>query len=375
MTMTKRLLAGIMLLVMALSLFGCAGKDGEASSQSTSAPKASGEGLQQDADKPTPEVNLITGEPLKEGQTAGTRPAAIMVSNIAQALPQRGIGSADAVLEMETEGGITRLMAFFADPTTVPAIGPVRSARDQHLQFALPLNAVLVHIGTSVYAKNLLNQYAYQDINGLYLGTTAFTLDEERRKTRNQEHCWYTDAALISAGMTQNGIVPTGAKNTLLNFAEQGKTVTLDSGDAPHVRFMASNTTEVQMVYDAASGTYLKQEYGAAQVDEATGAQLSYKNVFVLFAKVTLKPDGNCTDFALTSGEGYYFCGGKYQKIRWKKGDVTEPLQILDEKGKAFDVNTGKSYIAVVREELESELKPDMNAVAPAASSASAPAA
>lgn len=129
------------------------------------------------------------------------------------------------------------------------------------------------------------------------------------------------------------------------------------------------------MVYDAASGTYLKQEYGAAQVDEATGAQLSYKNVFVLFAKVTLKPDGNCTDFALTSGEGYYFCGGKYQKIRWKKGDVTEPLQILDEKGKAFDVNTGKSYIAVVREELASELKPDMNAVAPAASSASAPAA
>ena len=56
--MTKRLLAGIMLLVMALSLFGCAGKDGEASSQSTSVPKASGEGLQQDAHKPTPEVNL-----------------------------------------------------------------------------------------------------------------------------------------------------------------------------------------------------------------------------------------------------------------------------------------------------------------------------
>lgn len=376
MTMTKRLLAGVMLLVMAFSLFGCAQQgEGEASSSGADVPKTSGEGLQQDADKPTPNVNLITGEALKEGQTPGKRPAAIMVSNIAQALPQRGIGSADAVLEMETEGGITRLMAFFADPASVPNTGPVRSARDQHLQFALPLNAVLVHIGTSIYAKNLLNEYAYQDINGLYLGTTSFALDEERRKTRNQEHCWYTDAALISAGMTQNGIVPDGSKNTLLNFAAPGKTVTLNGGDAPHVRFLASNTTEVQMVYDAASGTYLKTEYSNPIVDEATGAQLSYKNVFVLFAKVTLKPDGNCTDFALTSGTGYYFCGGKYQKIQWKKGDVTEPLQILDENGKEFNVNTGKSYIAVVRRELEKELKPDINAAAPAASSVSAPAA
>ena len=46
---------------------------------------------------------------------------------------------------------------------------------------------------------------------------------------------------------------------------------------------------------------------------------------------------GNCTDFALTSGTGYYFCGGKYQKIQWKKGDVTEPLQILDENGQRSD--------------------------------------
>ena len=54
----------------------------------------------------------------------------------------------------------------------------MRSARDQHLQCAMPLNSVIVHIGTSIYAENLLNQYQYSTINGMYLGSTSFVFDE-----------------------------------------------------------------------------------------------------------------------------------------------------------------------------------------------------
>ena len=56
-------------------------------------------------DGPAPEINLITGEALAEGLAAGDRPVAVMVNNAQAALPQRGIGSADAVFEMVTEGG------------------------------------------------------------------------------------------------------------------------------------------------------------------------------------------------------------------------------------------------------------------------------
>ncbi len=79
-------------------------------------------------------VNPLTGAALPEGTPAGRRPVAIMVNNSQASLPQRGVAAADAVVEMVTEGGITRLMALYADMATVPQVGSVRSARDQHLQ-------------------------------------------------------------------------------------------------------------------------------------------------------------------------------------------------------------------------------------------------
>lgn len=71
----------------------------------------------------------------------------------------------------------------------------------------MPLNSVIVHIGTSIYAENLLNQYQYSTINGMYLGSTSFVFDEARSAAGYaNEHCWYTDAALIAAGMEKLGL-------------------------------------------------------------------------------------------------------------------------------------------------------------------------
>lgn len=142
-----------------------------------------------------------------------------MVNNAQAALPQRGIGSADAVFEMVTEGGITRLLALYADKDTVPQVGPVRSARDQHLQCAMPLNSVIVHIGTSIYAENLLNQYQYSTINGMYLGSTSFVFDEARRAAGYaNEHCWYTDAAIDCSGDGKAGLSGTAPARPLFEF-------------------------------------------------------------------------------------------------------------------------------------------------------------
>ena len=149
----RRILAFCLAAALVIGLAACGEDNASSSSSSAAAPPA--QSLEQ-PEGPPPEVNLVTGEALADGLAAGTRPVAIMINNIRACLPQRGIGSADAIFEMETEGGITRMMALFADPAAIPAVGPVRSARDQHLQFALPLNAVFVHIGSSIYAQNLL---------------------------------------------------------------------------------------------------------------------------------------------------------------------------------------------------------------------------
>ena len=155
------------------------------------------------------EYNYITGEELKGGDNT-QRPVAVMIDNSKFAQPQYGTADADIIYEMVTEGGITRLMAVFDKLDDIQRLGPVRSARDQFVQFMLPLNAVYVHIGTSIYANEMLNFYHYQNIDGLYLGVSSFDYDETRAKTYAHEHCWFTNADLIRNGINSTGINTTG---------------------------------------------------------------------------------------------------------------------------------------------------------------------
>ncbi|MEG0020292.1 MAG: DUF3048 domain-containing protein, partial [Oscillospiraceae bacterium] len=163
----KKIISLILAAALCLSLSGC--KKGE-----NTDPVAPGTSPKQD--KPVVieqrDYNYLTGKAFTDGQDKTARPIAVMINNAKLALPQSGLESADLIYEMVTEGGITRLMALYSDINTMGVVGPVRSARDQFVQFLLPLNAVYVHIGTSIYAKEMLNFYSYQDIDGLYLGTT-----------------------------------------------------------------------------------------------------------------------------------------------------------------------------------------------------------
>lgn len=366
----KRVFSLVLCLALACGLAACGGRDTSSIAQldpsSTSSRAGNGEGIVQ-PDTPAPTYNLITGAPLAEGVEPGQRPVAIMVNNLQAALPQRGIGAADAIFEMVTEGGITRLLAVFSDRNAIPQVGPVRSARDQHLQFVLPLNAIFVHIGSSVYAANLISEYAYQDIDGMYLGSTSFVFDEIRNKNAHyaQEHCWYTDSALIAAGMEKTGLASGGANTPLFKFAQTAAAPT--ESDAPDISFRFSGYSPVRLTYDAAFGAYLKQAYEAPQIDESTGAQLAFQNVVLLFTDVSLKPDGQCTDFALTKGTGYYCYGGKARAIHWEKGGPTAALKLTDGEGNEIEVNPGKSYIAVIGNDHKDSLS--LGAVQPAASS------
>ncbi len=307
-------------------------------------------------------VNPLTGQSLPEGVVNGRRPVAIMVNNAKASLPQRGIAQAEAIIEMETEGGITRLMAMYSDAATVPQVGSIRSARDQHLQFAIPTNAIAVHIGTSVYASNLLNNYAYKTIDGRYQGTTAFWFDELRSKTIVSDHCWYTDAALIAAGIQHEQLPTTGVSYPLVNFAAPNENPQiLQGGSAPNVSFTFTSINTTQFVFNSATNSYKKYNYSSEHIDES-GAQLAFENVLVLFSEVGLKNDNYCLDYNLSGGSGYYFYGGNYLKITWEKGAPELPLTIKDENGEIFNINTGKTYIGVVNSENESSVVFDFNA-------------
>ena len=119
----KRFLALGMSATMFLSEFSGCGK-GEQLTQETTVAETTTE-----KEIVLTDYNRLTGLDDLSDEAKGKRPVAIMINNIKQSLPQYGIADADLMFECEVEGGITRMMAVYADYSKVPAVCSVRSCR------------------------------------------------------------------------------------------------------------------------------------------------------------------------------------------------------------------------------------------------------
>ena len=304
------------------------------------------------------DYNYLTGMPFDDGQDKSARPVAVMINNAKIALPQYGLEDADIIYEAVTEGGITRLMALYSDINDIDRAGPVRSARTQFVQMMLPLNAIYVHIGSSTTAKAMLNGYSYQDIDGIYLGSLAFEYDSELAKTKASEHCWFTDKNLIKAGIDKTDIVTKNSFYPAFEFVSyEDEPRVLDGAVANTISYEYSGYADVSFSYDAETGRYLKNAFGTPHMDAGTGRQVGFDNVFVLLADVGIEvQNGILPDFDYSKGTGYYFCGGKYEEISWKKGEPENPLLIYTDAGEILQVNTGKSYIGILDYEMADTL-------------------
>ncbi len=336
----KKIISMSLILALALSLTACSSSEEDET--------ATTEETQTTETVVEREYNYLTGEELQDGQTTVSRPVAVMINNAKQALPQKGLSSAQVIYETVTEGGITRLMALYPNVESVGTVGPVRSARDQYIEFVLPANAIYVNIGGSASATEMLNMYNYQNVDGLYLGENAFFIDEEREKVLSPEHCWFTNSSLISQGIEINSIQENGNGYPIFNFELDEESVLLEGESAINISFSFSDYAPVTFDYNAETNEYLKTAFGSPHVDGETNQQLSFDNVFILYSEIGLKDNLVVPDYNLESGEGYYFYGGEYKKITYSKEEPRAPLVIMDEAGEEIKINTGESYIGIV---------------------------
>lgn len=311
--------------------------------------------------------NPLTGFEQGSDYKSGQRPVAIMVNNIMSgdsaqsAWPQKGLSDADMVYEMETEGGITRYMAVYRDWEKIPVVGPIRSARDQFVQLMIPMNCLYVHDGASIYAKKMLERYNYSDKDLIPALGISFR-DSSLLATKAREHTEFTSGELItravedeSNGISTNYTEPANVFDWV-PYDEPART--LSGIDVNEVYWNFSKSYAAKLTYNRENNTYTKEHinlmsnFSHPMVDgNNDNRPVEFDNAFVLWTTIERYPDGILSNVNLSwGGIGYYFNGGKVEKVRWLKGEPNEPLRIVSLDGTETDIkiNPGKSYVAIV---------------------------
>ena len=381
----KKLCSVLTALTLVLSMTACAQQTGAGASEDSSAPDSSpaSQAVPTATPTPTPEpkdyvvgFDPLTGEQVDENDRS--RPIAVMIQNNKAGYPQWGIKGAEVLVEAITEGKTTSMMAMYSGHEGLSEkVGAVGPARDLFWQIAMPTDSILMQIGSNVYASNLLNTYQYQNLDGHYVGVTAFDLDYEKDKTANHEYCWYTTQELMEAGLEHYGMSKDGDRLSLFNYARPGQEApaSADSGNASsastsastanagsqpmeatriEITFAEENT--IPLLYNGDSNRWEKYDIDWEPQTDGTYPEdmdpmekiLTFDNVLVLYCSAGVKDDGYTRDYDLSEGTGLYLNGPTCKMIRWKKDGITGGFTIYDQDGKTeYPIQPGKCYITI----------------------------
>lgn len=338
----------LLFLLCFLAVFtGCSDKksDNETTTQAVETTKAPYR-------EPT-DYNRLTGLDDLSEQAKGKRPVAIMINNIKASLPQYGISGADLMFECLVEGGITRMMAVYADYTKVPTVCSVRSCRYYFPIFAQGLDAVYFCFGSNpTLGTPTLKKLKIDYFNGAEnYDELIFGRDPNRLGRYSREHTGIVKGQNIPELLKKYDVrtdYKEGKDRYIFKFRDSQKTAAISKTECKKLTLKFSPSYYSTFTYDESAKKYLKQHSGKPHMDTASGKQLSYTNVFVLETTVKLYGNGPLVQIDWKGGTGYYISGGTVKEITWTKKNANAGIVIKDKNGKKVTVNKGNSYIGVV---------------------------
>lgn len=358
--------AGYILLaaMLVLGMAGCKGKEEPKKetdirkNEAEPAKESSGKGAE-DIEEEQEEIpvnqNLLTGVPdLTEG-AIGKRPVAVMVNNVQDALPQYGISKADIIFEIPVEGDVTRLMALYADYTTVPQVCAIRSCRYYFPALSQGFDAFYVNWGIDDSIADYLEALNLDQYDGIANAGGLFGRDQERLGAGYAlEHTGYFDGTRFAATVQAEGRrtdLLEDKKGPAFRFHGLNEQIRPEGNtcNTVNIDFGAAKAT---LTYDEASKTYLKQINGRPQMDGRENTQLAFTNVFVLETEISVRDEVGHKKLDWDGSldyKGYYISNGGIQQIHWLKEENNENsyLAFYDMEGQEIEINRGKSYIAL----------------------------
>jgi hypothetical protein len=288
---------------------------------------------------PEPIYSTLTGLPITDKTINSKQVTAIQIENSPDARPQSGLKDAGIIFEAIAEGGITRFNAVYQD-TAPDYIGPVRSIRPYYIDWFLPFDAALAHVGGSPQGLSDIKSLGVKDLDQ-FANSGPYT----RITDRYAPHNVYTSIARLNELEASKGF--NTSTYTGFNRKDDKKAVT-PTAKAIDLA-ISSYYYNAHYDYDAATNSYLRSEGGEAHKDERSGAQLSPKVVVAIVMGRGIDGDGQHTNYqTVGSGHMYVFQDGTVTEGTWTKDARASQWAFTDAAGKAIAFNRGQTWFSMV---------------------------
>jgi len=282
---------------------------------------------------------------------SNTRPYAVVINNYPSAAKvQSGLNEAYIVYEFPIEGGITRSLALFKDKTDVK-VGTIRSARQNYIDYAMENDAIFVHFGWNVPAKEDIAEYKINYIDGNTRDNKAFKREKNGLAT---EHTVYSNlSTLISHNENVRKFKTTTDVKPPLHYVTDIVDLSKyeDSVVANNIKVNYASYN-VEFKYNSETQRYDRYVKGKLHQDYFTKETYDTKNVLVINVgtnSIKEHVDAAGTNYLniknIGSGDGYYITNGYARKIKWTKEARDKQTVYKYDDGTVIDINDGNTYI------------------------------
>ena len=308
---------------------------------------------EEEEEDPGPDLTGLARNPLTgvfiDEDDAIRRPTAVVIDNIAAALPQSGLSQADMIYETLAEGATTRLVAVF---TTMDAerIGPIRSTRHNYVDFALAHDAILVHHGGSPQGYTAISNLRADNIDGMH-ASVAFFRDRTRESggTRPLEHSSFANASGLFEVKEERGFRQEidEAFMNMFEFFEEDDEIEGEEVHEVVAEFAPGKVGRFHFI--EGENVYLRTQNGNPHIDENTGQQLAVENVIIKYASMRVMDGVGRRDVTLIGeGRGTLHTMGVAIPVLWSRESVNAPTIWTFEDGEPMRLTPGKTWICLM---------------------------
>lgn len=288
------------------------------------------------------------------------RPIAVMIDNEIKALPHYGTSQADVVYEMMNStlnDRVTRFMCIFKDYNSISQIGSIRSVRTTNLQISPEYNSIVIHDGGPIYINAYFKAPYVEHLSGGFSRIdngkpTEFT--EYITEGQVTKRCEAEGIALEYNEYYQGPHWQFSRDSHPTDLGEREDSIDCKKIELPYKH----NKSMLEYIED--KGVYQYSEYGQEYIDALTNEHMEFKNLIIQESTFTQFDEHGYMNFWIHENEnmhGYFITNGKAVPITWAKDDFDMfPTQFYTADGNMIQLNTGKTYVCIVPDDVWDEI-------------------